>query len=223
MSQEIGQQKDMADVLQEFVSGESSSSQVNQKQLLFEIVMLMMIPMPLMDKYIVINCQGVDVTYLLSEFLLVFMFSRFYFFIRTAFNFTIYNDPYAKRLLRAYENHQSNILFSLKCHLKINPVKSIVIVAVLTCTIPAYVVRIFEIPYFRENGNGSTFDSYFNSLYFTIITLPTVGYGDVVPGTIPGKIVILMLSFWGAFTTSQIVLSLTYAFSLSQSQNQVLH
>lgn len=107
--------------------------------------------------------------------------------------------------------------------MKVNPVKTIIVVAILTCTIPAYLVRIFEIPFFRVNGSGSTFDSYFNSLYFTIITFQTVGYGDIVPGTIPGKIVILCLSFWGAFITSQIVLTLTYAFSLSQSQNQVLH
>lgn len=66
--------------------------------------MLMICPWPMMDSYIVINCQGVEVTYMMSEFLLVFMFIRFYFFIRTAFNFTIYNDPFAKRLLKAYDN-----------------------------------------------------------------------------------------------------------------------
>lgn len=76
-----------------------------------------------------------------------------------------------------------------------------VYVSFMTIALPAYVVRIFEMPLFRNKSNP-VFDSYFNSVYFTIITIQTIGYGEIVPGTLPGKVVILILSFWGAIVTT---------------------
>ena len=138
---------------------------------MIEVLMMIVAPMPFLDFYIIINCQSIDVTYLLSEFMLAFMFLRIYFFVRTVVNYTIYNDPFSKRLLRAHGYDQNQFFFSLKCHLKVNPVMTMIIVATVTCTVPAYLVRIFEIPYFRTKEGEPIFDSFFNSVYFTIITL----------------------------------------------------
>ena len=55
-----------------------------------------------------------------------------------------------------------------------------------TIFIFAYVVRIIEMPYFRAQGLPGKFDSYFTSIYFTVITLTTIGYGDISPGTTYG-------------------------------------
>ena len=40
--------------------------------------------------------------------------------------------------------------------------------------------------------------SFFNSLYFTSVTMSTIGYGDMAPATYAGKIVAMFYGFMGA-------------------------
>ena len=48
-----------------------------------------------------------------------------------------------------------------------------------------------------SNGNVSAFQSAFDGMYFAVITMTTVGYGDVVPLTTPGYIVTASTAFVG--------------------------
>jgi hypothetical protein len=66
--------------------------------------------------------------------------------------------------------------------------------------IPAYawLIQIWERPYCIAVSN-LWFDSFFQSAYFVIITLTTVGYGDVYPNTNPGQFITLIIIITGAF------------------------
>lgn len=44
------------------------------------------------------------------------------------------------------------------------------------------------------------------SVYTTVITMTTVGYGDLSPRTSLGKIVAMIAALWGAFLISLMVL-----------------
>jgi len=39
--------------------------------------------------------------------------------------------------------------------------------------------------------------SFLDSIYFTVVTVTTIGYGDIVPQTITGKIFTMFFSFFG--------------------------
>ncbi len=39
--------------------------------------------------------------------------------------------------------------------------------------------------------------SYIDSVYFTVVTMTTIGYGDIVPTTNVGKIITIFASFFG--------------------------
>lgn len=49
---------------------------------------------------------------------------------------------------------------------------------------------------------NSNFNSWQNSLWFTIITMTTIGYGDVGPKSMPGRILIVFIVLWGNFWNS---------------------
>ena len=49
-----------------------------------------------------------------------------------------------------------------------------------------------------------------------MITLTTVGYGDITPHTYPGKVIIMFCALWGAFMISLLVLTVGSYFNLNE-------
>ena len=94
---------------------------------------------------------------------------------------------------------------------------------VLTVAVLSYVLRIFEIPFYRANETvNNEMDDYFSSVWLTIITLTTVGYGDISPKTKAGKITIVVIAIFGTFLISLVVLAVAQIFDLSQNQKKAL-
>lgn len=58
--------------------------------------------------------------------------------------------------------------------------------------------------------NGIEGWSYFDSLYFSTITLTTIGYGDMYPITVPGKVFTM---FYAVIGISMMLYLMTYVIS----------
>jgi voltage-gated potassium channel len=58
----------------------------------------------------------------------------------------------------------------------------------------SWIVGTFAVHYF-EQGHPIG-ESYFNAFYFTVITTATIGFGDLVPFTVGGKIVTMMYAIF---------------------------
>jgi len=93
-------------------------------------------------------------------------------------------DAFSKKLCNAY-GFDNGVFFTIKCLLLVKPVETCMNMFFATIFLFAYLTRIFEIPAFRASGDP-VFDSYYNSIYFTCISLTTIGYGDISPLTMPG-------------------------------------
>ena len=91
---------------------------------------------------------GVHLTFLLSDFLLAFMFLRLFFLIRTCFNYSIYTDALSKKVCKSY-GFNSDVKFAIKCKLLVDPEVTVSIMFIGTVCIFACLVRIFELPYYR--------------------------------------------------------------------------
>lgn len=192
------------------------------KQFVFEMLILVIIPLPFYDKYITVICDNdVEIVYLLSDFLLAFMFTRLYFFVRTAYNYSIFSDAFAKGVCKQY-GLETTLVFKLRCFLSEYPNPTVLFFFFGTVLSSAYLVRIFEIEYYRHDGTD-IFDHYFNAVWFTVITLTTIGYGDISPGTPPGKIITILLAFWGALLLSLLVVVMTSMLSMDANQHMALH
>lgn len=133
---------------------------------MLEVLLIAIHPLPFADftftvKSIDLNNkqQYVEVAYRLSDFLLCFMFLRIALLIRTIFNYTMFTDLYAKRLCESY-GFTANIRFTFKCFIIRNPGATVIWTLASTVLILAYILRIFEIQYYRAIGQID-FDDYF--------------------------------------------------------------
>lgn len=66
------------------------------------------------------------------------------------------------------------------------------------------------------------FESLENSIWFVWITMTTVGYGDFYPKTIFGRVLTIIISIWGIFIVSMMVVVLSNFLALDMSEKRAL-
>ena len=86
------------------------------------------------------------------------------------------------------------------------PIVTVLTTVFLFIIIVAYVLRVIERP-FQNVENIQEF-SFLNSAYFTVITMCTVGYGDLYPRTWIGKIMCMLIAIAGTFVMSLFIVTL---------------
>ena len=163
----------------------------------------------------------IKIYYLLSDFILVFMFLRIYFVVRAVFNYNMYMDSFAKKLCRSY-GFTANVRFTFKALLLTDPARTVSVLMVGSVVILAYQLRIFEIQYYKAIGQID-FDGYFSAVWCVIITMTTVGYGDMYPVTTFGRIIGVIAAFWGTFVISLLIIVAAEVFSLNLIEQKALH
>ena len=86
-------------------------------------------------------------------------------------------------------------------------------------------MRIFELPLDSHDSNESPTQlySYVNSVWCIVITMTTVGYGDISPKTMFGRIVAMTTALWGAFIISIVVYCTTKIFVLTNNQEMAVN
>lgn len=180
----------------------------------WETIFLVVVPIPYHDRYILMNVEGQIVCYFLSDFLMAFMWIRVYNLIRTIMNSTIYMNPFAKKICNQY-GFDSGVKFILKAYINTMPEFTVLTIFFTTVFIAAYLIRIFELPYYRSMNQNF---GYFDSVWLTVITLTTVGYGDMFAKTIPGRLVTMALALWGTVLISLMVVVFSGIFELDKNQ-----
>jgi hypothetical protein len=191
------------------------------------MVMLSVTPIPYFDFYIKHNAKsGVTVYYFLSEIMLSVMAFRLFYIVRAYFNYSIYADSYSKKLFQQY-GFESNLRFAFKANLINDPQRTIGLIFVSFVLFYSYLLRIFELPYFRAvsptDPTYRQFDDFFSANWCCIITLTTVGYGDMTPCTTPGRIVTITIAMTGSFLMALVVAMVTSQTELSPKHQVALH
>lgn len=116
----------------------------------------------------------------------------------------------------------ANIRFTFKCLIIRNPGLTVLWTLLSTVLILGYILRVFEIQYYRAIG-FIDFDDYFQSLWVIVITITTVGFGDLVAFSYFGRVIIMLTAFWGAFLISLLIFSVGKIFELTRSQKKAMH
>ena len=66
------------------------------------------------------------------------------------------------------------------------------------------------------------FDDYTTAIWCVVITMTTVGYGDVYAISPFGRMISVMNAIWGAFVISLMVASINNIFQLNESQKKAV-
>jgi ABC-type Fe3+-siderophore transport system permease subunit len=103
-----------------------------------------------------------------------------------------------------------------------NPGLTVVCTLATSTLVLAYILRVFEIEYYRSVGRID-FDNYFQSVWVIVVTMTTVGFGDLVPYSYVGRLIIMITSFWGAFLISLVIVSVSKIFELTRNQKKAMH
>ena len=97
-------------------------------------------------------------------------------------------------------------MFAIKCIKEDSPFIFTLFALVVPLLILAYCVRIFERPMIPISSQN--FNSMENCMWFVIVTMATVGYGDYYPTSYLGRILGMISCFYGVFTLSTMVVIL---------------
>ena len=117
----------------------------------------------------------------------------------------------------AFSQNNQNSLYILKCEFRSHPF--ILIIASLICSVVFYGYILYVLESAVPDSNMQW--NIYNGMWFTFITMATVGYGDFFPVTIPGRIVTAMTIFTGAFLMSLLTVILSMNVALTHKENKV--
>lgn len=110
----------------------------------------------------------------------------------------------------------ANVRFTYKCMILKSPGITTIFTILVSTFMLAYFLRVFEIEYYRQLKMVD-FDSYFQAIWVIVISITTVGFGDLVPYSYMGRIIIMIAAFWGAFLISLMIVTLGQTFELTRN------
>jgi hypothetical protein len=157
----------------------------------------------------------VTIRYEVNNILCCFVWIKCYAILRTILTTNRYTSPRAQRVC-ALNGCYASLTFSLKSKFKENATQTLMITFLVSSTISAYMLRIFERP--LSEVSGQDFNSFYTSFWNVIITMTTVGYGDVYPKSFGGRIMGIGLCYWGVLLVSLFVVTVSKQLELTQLQ-----
>lgn len=194
-------------------------------RLLLESLLLCLFPYPVTDSNLYVDERYLDgyrtvrsdICYTSSEILYVLMLLRFFFVLRAAINMTQFMDGHSKKICSWY-GVKANLRFAIRALVKAQPFWMMVIFVLPSALLASVAIRVFERPYIDTSTQD--FAYYPNVVWFTYITMTTIGYGDYVTATQLGRLVAILIGVWGLFVFSMMIYIIDNTFKMSKSQTK---
>jgi hypothetical protein len=162
--------------------------------------------------------SGIVVKRSVNSFLSLFVLTRIYLIDRFLIFQTDFMSPDSDEICRQYF-FRANIKYSLIGLIKTKPfyIYSMIIISFLFAF--QFIIKVFESAV-NEQVDGAGLGNTFNIIYYSFITIYTVGYGDYSAKTTGGRIFVFLLSIIGNFLNSLFLMSLTKFFTLTPIESK---
>jgi len=148
-----------------------------------------------------------------------FVFLRAYLFLSF---FRDHTEMFKMReeILKTPEINPALISFSIPFFLKVAflqaPWKCLTVITTFFVAVFTYMMYVFE------RDSQEELDSFVNNLYLVVITMMSVGYGDIYPITQLGRVLAVVISVIGVVLATMLMSSFHRSFDLNQVQRTVL-
>ena len=195
------------------------------KYLIFEIIINCWTPFPFIwdetyeESY---SDYSTRVDYRVNDiFLFLMCLFRTYLIVRASLTLSHFMDTRSQRVC-SMSGTNATFMFSVKSLMKKKPYSVLISSLVLSVALFGFVLRIFERP--LSEASGQDFNSINNAFWVTLITMTTVGYGDFFPKSNIGRLIGILIAFWGVAFVSLFVVTLTnlLLFETSEEKSFIL-
>lgn len=166
------------------------------RKFLLEFIVLSITPIPFIDWFFPSFIS--DITFFKIDIL---MFLRLYLFVRLVRD---YSSSYQKRsiIIAQNEDYKKQLpefgwQLSIKLLFINNTLSVLIVLSVTTTLIASFCIWFAE----RDTGNKAM-ASFYNTIYFTLVTEMTIGFGDIVPSGTFGRMTALMQGLLGILLIS---------------------
>ena len=127
---------------------------------------------------------------------------------------------YLNLIISKINGFEPDAIFAVKAYMQSQPVKFLTVMIAISIIVFGIIVRNFERPLGEQAPSTYNFESYINAFWCMILTMTTVGYGDIFPVTHLGRISTIFACIWGTFVVSMIIVTLTDIISLTKAEEQ---
>ena len=195
-------------------------------QYIFESVILLLMPLPMnpfrgwIDPTFTMTAPNwVDygapeqhtliytIPYLTSDIFLATMTFRVYFVLKTITAFSPINHLFGRRV--CYEaGFEADFTFLLRVGMEKRPILVYALLSSCFIFVFATCIRIFERPYYTFVLEPPTYDfkDMYSSVWFTVMSMLSAGYGDMIPASPIGRMICIC-----AVVTGEIIVALMIA------------
>jgi len=202
------------------------------KKLLLEMIILCIFTPPDINGYFSGNMLFGYYTYSSDSFILLIKIFKLYYLAIIYSHLSMWTSDQAKEIAKE-EKAVIGANFAFKATLKRTPFLSIIILLTLTLILLSFMMRIFEYGFSNDAHHqmivsakaieNAAFDSYADVFWVVIITMMTVGYGDLFPKTHMGRIVAFISSIIGMIIQSLLIVRLSDFVELSPDERKALN
>ena len=187
---------------------------------LSEILLTMISDPPYLNYKFSGSTPSGKVFYETSTIISTLCFLKVYHFFKLYTNSTVWmnqdTQKWAKNVSNAKINYNFN--FALRADLKLKPFIIIFPASALAVMVTGYFIRNMERGYMADRFNREFFRYATNGWWNSIVTMTTVGYGDVYPMTDSGRVVIFLTAIIGLILISLYIAALNSAIRLNKQE-----
>lgn len=175
-------------------------------RLLATTVLLLACPYPFLNEKehcYTNSATGKILCYQINDYLHIMQFYKLYFFTKAFTANTIFASSSSHRICSIYGVKCSNT-YIIKCMMREMPIRFILTMFFFATIFFGYAYRIVEAPLIPVD-NSVDLSSYFDCCWLVMLVMTTVGYGDVYPRTLPGRLITFLVVVYGAVVVSLMV------------------
>lgn len=199
------------------------------KYCLFETFIIGWFNPPNFNYFIVGTMENYEYAFSLGSVISIITMGKCYLIIRVYTYISKWTTETSKRICNS-NNVTPGVHFALKADLKLRPYSMLTIVfgsAILSFALALRVFEYFTVPHNEDatqikgqRGDDNHLKDFVNSVWITIVTMTTVGYGDYVPKENYGRVICIISCIIGLLLVSIIVVSLEMITDFSEEEKK---